>query len=101
MVQGEFSNKFETFISLIKASLPTLFFQAEAYVDKGAPAKLWDGVTWHRPVMDKTKAFTVHSPGYGIVAGGHVPEIFDATLQDCLTCDSNFAFQIESYAQLL
>ena len=50
-------------------------------MDKGAPAKLWDNVAWHRPVMDKARAFTVQEPWYGMLAGGHVPEIFEATQQ--------------------
>lgn len=58
------------------------WFTAEASIDKGAPAKLWDGVTWHRPVMDKSRAFSVPSPWYGFICGGHIPELFNATLQD-------------------
>ena len=55
--------------------------QAESYVDKEACAKLWDSVCWHRPVMDKARAFTVQQPWYSILAGAHVPEVFDATVQ--------------------
>ena len=57
--------------------------EAEAHVDKGVPAKLWDNTTWHRPVLDKARAFTVLSPWFGILAGGHIPEMFDATLLAC------------------
>ena len=58
------------------------WFTAEAAIDKGAPAKLWDGVTWHRPVMDKSRAFTVPSPWYGFIAGARIPELFRATTTD-------------------
>ena len=50
-------------------------------MDKAAAGKLWDGITWHRPVMDKTRAFTINKPWYGILAGAHIPELFHATLQ--------------------
>ena len=33
------------------------------------PAKLWDGSTWHRPGMDKTRAFTVPNPWFGCFSG--------------------------------
>lgn len=58
------------------------WFSNEASVDKGAPAKLWDSVAWHRPVMDKSRAFSVDRPWYAICAGAHVPELFKATLND-------------------
>ena len=58
------------------------WFSADSSIDKDVPAKLWDSVTWHRPVMDRTQAFTVPSPWYGFVPGGHIPELFHATQQD-------------------
>ena len=56
--------------------------QAESTVDKGAPGKLWDGSPWHRPVMDKTRAFTIPRPWYSILAAGHIPKTFAATSKD-------------------
>ena len=32
------------------------WFTVDSSMDRGAPAKLWDGSTSHRPVMDKTRA---------------------------------------------
>jgi hypothetical protein len=32
--------------------------------------------------MDKTKAFSLSRPWYGILSGGHVPEMFKATVSD-------------------
>lgn len=58
------------------------WFTAESSIDRAAPAKLWDGSDWHRPVMDKTRAFTVHKPWFGCCSGGHIPEMHKATLQD-------------------
>ena len=58
------------------------WFSNEMGVDKGAPGKLWDGEVWHRPAMDKSRAFSVLSPWFGIIAGGHVPEMFKATQAD-------------------
>jgi hypothetical protein len=53
-------------------------------MDNGVAGKLWDGATWSRPVMDKSRAFDVETPWYGILAGGHIPEVFKATLQATL-----------------
>ena len=39
------------------------WFTVDSSIDRGAPAKLWDGSTWHRPVMEKTRAFTIPSCG--------------------------------------
>ena len=58
------------------------WFTAESSIDRAAPAKLWDGSDWHRPVMDKTRAFTVHRPWFGCCSGGHIPEMHRATVQD-------------------
>lgn len=58
------------------------WFQNEMGVDKAVPGKLWDGNVWHRPVMDKSRAFTVESPWFGFIAGAHIPEVFKATLND-------------------
>ena len=58
------------------------WFTAESAIDKGVPAKLWDGVTWHRPVMEKTRAFSVTTPWYGFLVGAHVPEMFRALTSD-------------------
>ena len=59
-------------------------FTAESSIDRAAPAKLWDGSDWHRPVMDKTRALTVHKPWFGCFScfsGGHIPEMHKATVQ--------------------
>lgn len=61
-------------------------------MDKGAPAKLWDGVPWHRPVMDKARAFTIQQPWYGVLAGGHVPELYESTVQDRVCRVADFSF---------
>jgi hypothetical protein len=58
------------------------WFQMDSSTDKGAPGKLWDNATWHRPVMDRSKAFTVENPWYGFIAGGHVEELAKATAHD-------------------
>ena len=58
------------------------WFQNEMGVDKAVPGKLWDGNVWHRPVMDKSRAFTVERPLFGFIAGAHIPEIFKATIND-------------------
>lgn len=57
---------------------------AESSIDRAAPAKLWDSSTWHRPVMDKTRACTVHRPWFGCCSGGHIPEMRRATAQDSI-----------------
>jgi len=56
------------------------WFTAESSVDRAA--KLWDSSTLHRPVMDKTRAFTVHRPWFGCCSGGQIPEMHRATAQD-------------------
>jgi hypothetical protein len=58
------------------------WFSADSTIDGAAPAKLWDGVTWHRPVMDKTRAFTVCEPWWGFLCGAHVMDLYRATLAD-------------------
>ena len=66
------------------------WFQNEMGVDKAVPGKLWDGNTWHRPVMDKAKAFTVESPWFGFIAGAHIPETYKATLHDAFGLRERF-----------
>lgn len=56
--------------------------EAESCVDAGAAGKLWDGSPWHRPVIEKTRAFTIERSWYSIFAAGHVPEVFHATQRD-------------------
>ncbi|CAK0824195.1 unnamed protein product, partial [Prorocentrum cordatum] len=58
------------------------WFQNEMGVDKVVPGRLWDGNAWHRPVMDKARAFSVDAPWFGFVAGAHIPETFKATIND-------------------
>ena len=58
------------------------WFSAEGGIDSGVVAKLWDGLTWHRPVMEKRRAFEVEDPWWGFIAGGYVPELHKATLND-------------------
>lgn len=62
--------------------MPPSRSEAETCVDKGAAGKLWDGSPWHRPVMDKSRAFSIERPWYSILAAGHVPEMVQATLRD-------------------
>ena len=58
------------------------WFTADSTMDRAAPSKLWDGVTWHRPVMDKSRAFTVEDPWYGFLCGGHVIDLYKAMQAD-------------------
>eukprot|EP00959_Pyramimonas_sp_CCMP1952_P203650 4258412-Pyramimonas_sp.AAC.1 len=58
------------------------WFSAEGGIDGGVVAKLWDGLTWHRPVMEKRRAFEVKDPWWGLIAGGHVPELHKAIVND-------------------
>ena len=51
-------------------------------VDKAVPGKLWDGNAWHRPAMGKARVLPIDWPWFGFIAGGHVPRIFKATLND-------------------
>lgn len=73
------------------ASSPVHSLQAENCVDKGAAGKLWDSSPWHRPVMEKTRAFTIERAWYSILAAGHVPEVFDATRKDTFSLSHRFA----------
>ena len=58
------------------------WFTAEASIDKGAPAKLWDGRTWHRSVLEKSRAFSIPCPWLSLLCAGHIPEVFKATVKD-------------------
>jgi hypothetical protein len=58
------------------------WFTSEMGIDRGAAGKLWDNAVWSRPVMDKTRAFIVKSAWYAFLAGGHVPELFRAMVDD-------------------
>jgi hypothetical protein len=58
------------------------WFSCEGGIDSGAIAKLWDSVDWDRPVMDKSKAFTVINPWLSTITGAHVPETYKATKKD-------------------
>ena len=60
------------------------WFTNETSVDASAPAKLWDGRVWARPVLDKMRAFLIPSPWFSIFSAGHVPELCKATLTDKL-----------------
>ena len=63
-------------------SLLQWFGGGDSYIDSSAVAKVWDGVSWDRPVMDKHRAFTVENPWLGFITGGHVAETFKATVKD-------------------
>ena len=58
------------------------WFKAETGTDSGVVAKSWGNVTWDRPVVDKSRAFTVQRPWRGIVVAGHVLEVYKATVND-------------------
>ena len=45
------------------------WFSCDSGIDKGVPGKLWDGDVWHRPVMDKSKAYSVMKPFFGFLCG--------------------------------
>ena len=54
------------------------WLQQEVGIDKGVAGKLWDASTWHRPVMNGAKAFTVEHMFFSICNAGHIPEIYEA-----------------------
>ena len=54
----------------------------ESAIDKAVPGKLWDHVTWDRPVMSSGKGFCVQEPFFSFVAGGHIPELVEALESD-------------------
>ena len=58
------------------------WFILESGVGIGATAKLWDPSTWHRPVMEKRRAFTVVNPWCGFICRGHFTDIIRATSND-------------------
>ena len=79
------------------ASSPVNPLQAENCVDKGAAGKLWDSSPWHRPVTEKTRAFTIERAWYSILAAGHVPEVFDATRKDTFSVSHCFGVVREEF----
>ena len=57
------------------------WFTSEGGIDSGAVAKFWDSITLDRPVMDKSKAYTVVHPWLGILAAGHLNETYRCTVK--------------------
>ena len=57
---------------------------AEFAFDAAVPAKLWDGTTWDRPVMNAAKAFTMYRPFFSFCAGGHLYELLKRLLKDLI-----------------
>ena len=64
-------------------------------MDSAVAGKLWDGATWHRPVMDKSRAFTVKEPWFGIFSAGHVPDLFKA-MQEARTLSCYVVWSLRS-----
>ena len=56
------------------------WIQQETTVDAAVAGKLWDGVTWHRPVMNGSNAFTVPDCFFSMCNAGHVPDLYDQLL---------------------
>ena len=56
----------------------------ESAVDSAVPGKLWDAVTWDRPVMSSAKAFAVQDPFFSFAAAGHLRELLLKLMQDSL-----------------
>ena len=54
----------------------------EFAVDVAVAAKLWDALTWDRPVMDGKKAFEMRLPFFSFIAGGHLKELLRALKKD-------------------
>ena len=52
----------------------------EGGVDTAVAGKLWDGTTWHRPVMNGSKAFTVEDTFFSMCNAGHIPEIYESLM---------------------
>ena len=63
-------------------SLLQWFSGTDSGIDSSAVAKIWDGVTWDRPVMDKHRAFSVRDPWLGFITGAHIGDTFKATVRD-------------------
>ena len=56
----------------------------ESAVDSAVPGKLWDSVTWDRPVMQSNKQFQVVDPFFSFVAAGHLHELLEKLMRDSL-----------------
>ena len=56
----------------------------ESAVDSAVPGKLWDAVTWDRPVMSSAKAFEIADPFFSFVAAGHLHDLLHKLMQDSL-----------------
>ena len=56
----------------------------ESAVDSAVPGKLWDAVTWDRPVMSSAKAFEVKDPVFIFFAAGHLRELLQRLQHDTL-----------------
>ena len=57
---------------------------AEFAFDSAVPAKLWDGTTWDRPVMQQSKGFTMRHPFFSFCSGGHLYELLKRLQKDVI-----------------
>jgi hypothetical protein len=60
------------------------WLMAEFAFDSAVPAKLWDGTTWDRPVMQQSKSFTMWRPFFSFCAGGHLWELLLRLMRDII-----------------
>ena len=58
------------------------WFSCDSGIDASAVAKLWDGTAWDRPVMDRSKAFTICNPWLSTITGAHIPDTVKVTKKD-------------------
>ena len=54
----------------------------ESVVDSAVPGKLWDNITWDRPVMSNARNFEIKDPFFAFLAGGHLPELLKKLQHD-------------------
>ena len=57
----------------------------ESVVDSAVPGKLWDNITWDRPVMSNARNFEIKDPFFAFLAGGHLPELLKKLQHDLWT----------------
>lgn len=58
------------------------WLMCEFAIDISVAAKLWDAITWSRPVMKQSNGFEMRNPFFSFVAGGHLKELLRALIKD-------------------
>jgi hypothetical protein len=58
------------------------WLMCEFAIDVSVAAKLWDSITWSRPVMKQSNGFEMRNPFFSFVAGGHLKELLKALVKD-------------------